>query len=183
MYSIYADDVCIYHDGSPLESVRAVSPKLTLSDSAAGSLTITIPPTNAGYSTIERLNTEIRVLREGTEIWCGRVISETSDFWKNRKLTCEGELAFLNDTMQPQAEFHHVTPKQFLEAIIAVHNSKVEERKQFTVGNVTVTDPNDSIYRYTNYNTTLDCINDKLINDLGGHIRIRKEMVFDILII
>lgn len=46
--------------------------------------------------------------------------------------------------------------------------------KEFRVGVVTVTDSNDSLYRYTNYETTLTCINEKLVKKLGGHIRIRK---------
>ena len=39
---------------------------------------------------------------------------------------------------------------------------------------VTVTDSNDSLYRYTNYEKTIECINDKLIGRLGGHLRVRK---------
>ncbi|MGI6256597.1 MAG: phage tail spike protein [Anaerovoracaceae bacterium] len=45
--------------------------------------------------------------------------------------------------------------------------------KKFTVGMTTVNDPNDSLYRYTNWETTLDDINDKLVSRLGGHIRVR----------
>lgn len=47
-------------------------------------------------------------------------------------------------------------------------------KKTFKVGAVTVVDSNDSLYRYTNYENTLDCIKEKLIKRLGGHIRIRK---------
>lgn len=47
-------------------------------------------------------------------------------------------------------------------------------KKTFKVGAVTVVDSNDSLYRYTNYENTLDCIKEKLVKRLGGHIRIRK---------
>lgn len=175
MYEIYADDVCIYNDISPLDELRIVNPKLTLEDSSAGSLTMTLPPTNVGYSLVRRMTTDISVLKDGEEIWAGRVLSEDGDFWNNRILTCEGELAFLNDTTQPQAEYHGATVRGFLETLISVHNSKVAENRRFSVGVVTVTDPNDSLYRYTNYEKTIECINDKLINRLGGHMRVRKE--------
>ena len=47
MYSIYADGVCIYNDVFSLDNMKVVNPKLTLEDSAAGSLEMTLPPTNA----------------------------------------------------------------------------------------------------------------------------------------
>ena len=174
MYSIYADNVCIYNDISPLDELKLSSPKLVLEDSAAGSLSMTVPATNAGYSLIQRLITDITVKKDGSEIWSGRVLSEDRDFMNNRVLYCEGELSFLNDTVQPQAEFHDITVENFLKTLIAVHNKKVSSKKRFVVGTVTVTDSNDSLYRYTNFETTLECINDKLLNRLGGHIRIRK---------
>lgn len=175
MYSIYADELCIYNDVSPLEELKLYSPKLVLEDSAAGSLSITIPVTNVGYSYIKRLATDISVQKDGKEIWAGRVLSEDEDFQNSRILYCEGELAFLNDTLQPQAEYHDITVENFLRTLLSFHNKKVSSKKRFYVGTVTVTDSNDSLYRYTNYETTLECIKEKLINRLGGHIRIRKH--------
>ena len=52
--------------------------------------------------------------------------------------------------------------------------SDYQGKKMFAVGQVTVTDSNDSLYRYTNYENTLQAIKEKLIKRLGGHIRIRK---------
>lgn len=174
MYSIYADDICIYNDISPLQELKVISPKLVLEDCAAGSLDITLPPINPGYDYITRLDTDIVVKKNGEEIWAGRVLTENQDFWKNRILYCEGELSFLNDTTQPPAEYHNQTVRGFLSTLIEIHNSKAPENRQFTVGIVTVTDSNDSLYRYTNYEKTIECINKKLIDKLGGHLRVRK---------
>jgi hypothetical protein len=135
---------------------------------------MTLPPSNIGYGTIVRMVSDISVHKDGEEIWAGRVLSEDKDFWNNRVLFCEGELAFLNDSTQPPAEYHGQTVRGFLETLINIHNSKVTSNKQFTIGSVTVTDPNDSIYRYTNYEKTIECINEKLVKKLGGHLRIRK---------
>jgi hypothetical protein len=174
MYSIYADGICIYNDAFALDNMKVIDPKLTLEDSAAGSLSMTLPPSNIGYGTIVRMVSDISVHKDGEEIWAGRVLSEDKDFWNNRVLFCEGELAFLNDSTQPPAEYHGQTVRGFLETLINIHNSKVTSNKQFTIGSVTVTDPNDSIYRYTNYEKTIECINEKLVKKLGGHLRIRK---------
>lgn len=174
MYSIFADDICIYNDISTLDSLNVISPKLVLEDSAAGSLNMSLPTINPGYDYIIRMDTDISVKRDGEEIWAGRVLTEDKDFWNNRIFYCEGELAFLNDTTQPPAEYHDTTVRGFLTALIDNHNAKAPENRRFVVGVVTVTDPNDSLYRYTNYEKTLECINNKLVNRLGGHIRIRK---------
>lgn len=174
MYSIYSDDVCIYNDAFALANMKVIDPKLTLEDSAAGSLSMILPPSNIGYSTIVRMVSDISVRKDGEEIWAGRVLSEDKDFWNNRVLYCEGELAFLNDSTQPPAEYQGQTVRGFLEALINIHNSKVTSDKQFTIGSVTVTDSNDLLYRYTNYEKTIECINEKLVKRLGGHLRVRK---------
>ena len=181
MYSIYADDLLIYSDTYPAPEVKVIDPLLELADSAAGKLEMTLPPTNVGYSSIQRMTTDIIVKCDDEEIWSGRVLDESYDFWNNRVVTCEGELAFLNDTIQPPHQYlaQDTTISSFLTALITIHNAKVDARKQFTIGQITVNDgdqleDDDHIYRYTNYETTLECINDKLVSRLGGHIRIRK---------
>ena len=180
MYKIYAkrndQTVCIYNDVMMTEETKALSPHLTLTESNAGELTFKLPPTNNGYGFIERLDTEIIVTKRDTEIWSGRVISSKEDFFKNVTYTCEGELAYLNDTIQPQAEFHinFNAVATFLNTLINEHNKKAKEDKRFHVGIVTVTDPNDYLYRYTNYESTMHDINDKLVDRLGGFIRLRK---------
>jgi len=58
MYSIYADDICIYNDVSPLDRLKLISPKLVLEDCSAGSLNMTVPVTNAGYNHIIRMDTD-----------------------------------------------------------------------------------------------------------------------------
>ena len=175
MYKIFAGDTCIYRDAYTVEETSLSEPKLTLADNSAGQLSFAMAPTNAGFHAIQHLTTRITVYKDNKWLWEGRAISEDENFWHDRIITCEGALAFLNDTHQPPAEYHNQTPAQFLISLINVHNSKVSADKRFTVGKVTVTDPNNSIYRYTNYETTFDCLNDKLIKQLGGHFVVRRE--------
>lgn len=173
MYTIYADGQCIHSNVFALNSMKAINPKLTLSDCAAGSLTMTLPSINVGYNTIERMTTDIVVEKDGVEIWAGRVLSETRDFWNNRVLYCEGELAFFNDSTQPPKKYSGKTIRGFLEELIAVHNSKVAANRQFTLGAVTVHDETIPDY-FTNYEKTMESIN-SLIETYGGHMRVRKE--------
>ena len=65
--------------------------------------------------------------------------------------------------------------KDYFTDLIAKHNADVDDRKRFVVGTVTVVDPNDSLYRYSTYESTWSTIEDRLIKRLGGYIRIRHE--------
>ena len=172
MYSIYADGACIYSDVFAVDSMKVINPKLTLEDNGAGSLTVTLPPHNAGYTSIVRMVTDISVQKDGKEIWAGRVLSESEDFYRNRILYCEGELAYFNDSTQPPAEYSGLSVREYLERLIAVHNSKVAANRRFTLGAVTVVDKNFPTY-YTNHDKTMAVFN-AMVEQYGGHLRVRK---------
>lgn len=172
MYSIYADGVCIYSDVFALDSMKVLNPKLILEDNAAGSLSMTLTPQNVGYNSIARLATDISVQKDGEELWAGRVLQEDKDFYNNRVLYCEGELAYFNDSTQPPSEYAGLSIRAYLEKLIAVHNSKVPENRRFTLGAVTVVDKNYPTY-YTNYEKTIALFN-SLVESYGGHFRVRK---------
>lgn len=174
MYEIWADNLKIYDDTIDLIEYKVTDPTLTLEDNSSGSLKMTIPSTNIGYDTVKRMTSHITVIRNGFEIWAGRVLTEEADFWNNRILTCEGELAYFNDTSQPVAEYTNVSIATYLKALIAKHNLKVDASRQFDIDDgqqITVTGTIEKIY--TNYEKTVDCLG-KLIEQYGGHFRIRK---------
>lgn len=176
MYKVYVDDICIHDSKASAGAlIRLVDPELKMTDNAAGSFTFKILPENVGYNKLKKLTSIVRVEEQGDVIWSGRIISESEDFYKQRSVTCEGALAFLNDSIQPPAEYHDISPRALLKTFLDIHNSQVDSKKQFQVGAVTVKDPNDSLYRYTNYESTWACIEDKLLERLGGHMYIRRE--------
>jgi hypothetical protein len=58
--------------------------------------------------------------------------------------------------------------------LLSNHNAQVDAEKQYSLGNVTVTDPNDYIVRSDiDYATTWDVITKKLIDLLGGFLQVR----------
>ena len=171
MYSVYGDGICIYNDLYLAGAVNALTPKLDLADNTAGTLEITLPVGNAGYDKLERLSSEMVVKRNNEEIWAGRIISEKKNFQNSRILTCEGELAYLNDTTQPPTEYNEINVYSFVEALLTEHNSKVADDKQLEMGSITV---NETISRITNNETTMESISEHLVDKLGGHIRIRR---------
>ena len=171
MYSIYADGVCIYNDAYELKELAVLEPRLTLEDNAAGSFSFKLPRSNIAYDSIVSLVTDISVNRDNREIWAGRVLSDDMDFWNNRSIYCEGELAFLNDSSQLQ-KVYNGSIRDFLEFILDVHNQQVKSNRQFRVGMVTM-EQGETFDFVTDFQKTMEIIN-SLVENFGGHLRVRK---------
>ena len=172
MYQIFADDNLIYDPNIPDLTVTAA--KVTLELNKTGSFTFTIQPSNPYINYLQKLKTIIRVYQDGYLLFKGRILNDTAGINQEKQVTCEGDLAFLVDSIQRPYDFQG-TPAQFFTQLISNHNQQVETAKQFIVGSVTVTDPNEYISRSdTEYTDTLTLIND-LIKTLGGYVFIRHE--------
>ena len=171
MYTVRLDDKKIYD--ARIDDLTLKEPAIELEENNAGSFSFTIQNNHPSYDDIKRRKSIIKVYEDDEIIFAGMVYEIEEDFYKNKKVYCEGELSYLNDTIQRPAEYHDMTVRGLLETYIENHNAQVEPEKQFKLGMVTIKDPNDSIYCYTNMETTLSCIKDDLLDDLGGIIRVR----------
>lgn len=173
MYKIVMDGNTIYYPGD--EKAVISSSTLNLELNTAGNLSFVCPPENPYYERIYNRKSIVSVYRDEREIFIGEVREQTKDLRGNKKVQCVGLLSYLADSIQPQMEYHDQTPYQLLSKFLEIHNEKVDERKRITLGRVTVTDPNDSLYRFTDYETTLEAIMTKLVDKLGGYLKLRKE--------
>lgn len=178
MYTVYADGSAVYIPGDP--ELALTSAKVELALSKSGSLEFTAPPTNEAASAIRKLSSEVAVYADGEELFCGRAVSTERAFDGSLSVVCEGELAYLMDSIQPPREFHSMTSRGLLEHFIDEHNRQMAEGKgasdkTFSVGQVTVRDSNDSLYRYTNWENTLEAIQEKFLDEIGGVVRVRRE--------
>lgn len=141
------------------------------------SFSFTIYPNNPGYDLLEGLYTKIKVYNSKTQKYDfeGRVLTVSDSMDASglicKSVVCEGLLGHLCDSVQPYAENHNVSVRTFLGYLLSAHNSQ-SDFKVYT-GAVTVKDSNDSLYRYRNYETTLEDIKSKLIDTLGGEIQLR----------
>ena len=177
-YKVYCNSVSIYTLAD--ESLTMIDPVVTLKANCAGAFSFTLTPAHPYYNRIKKLTDIITVKRDDEEIFSGRVLDDNTDFFKQKKFTCEGELAYFNDSVQRPAQYSLVSPESFLSSLISNHNAQVDDYKKFTPGIVTVKDgdvsnTSNEISRYTNYETTAVCINEKLLKLLGGVLRVRKE--------
>lgn len=174
MYQISCDGY-ILHDVRLDKKYRVFKPKCELEVNTAGKLTFNIAPSHPYYDKINKLSSVIQLTQDGEWVFSGRVLNDEKDFHNVKHVECEGELCYLGDSNQHTAEYHDTSVSDYFTAIITKHNQQVEAKKQFTVGTVNVTDPNDSLYRFSNYESTLDTIKDKLVSRLGGYVRTRHS--------
>lgn len=170
MFQVYADGVLIFD--SRLEEYVLGKGQLTLEVNKSGSFVFTLYKDHPYYDRIEKLSTIITVYRDGSLIYRGRVIKSVDGFYNDKTFTCEGELSFLLDSIQRAYSFTG-SPEDLFTQFIEEHNNQVGADKQFTVGQVTVTDPNDYINRSNSaYEDTLTNLNARLVESLGGYINI-----------
>lgn len=165
-----------------LEQLKLINPKVSQEDNKVGSFTFTIYPDHPYYNFIEKMKSIITVYEDGIKepLFRGRVYDEKTGFYNEKQVSCEGELAFLLDSIQRPysfpAEGQSGTPAELFTQYINNHNAQVDEARQFKVGNITVTDPNNYIVRSnSDYVSTWDELNAKLIDHLGGHLWVRHE--------
>ncbi len=173
MYKIKLNDKILYYPGDKEASV--INPELSLQTGYAGELTLKVPPTNPAYDDIRNRMSMISVFRDNAEIFYGEVRTREKDRFQNQSIKATGAISFLADTILPQKEWHDIAPRDLLDAWLQLHNSQVEDRKKIYIGIVTIHDSNDSLYRITNRETTLEAIREKLVDRLGGYLRLRHE--------
>lgn len=171
-----AENTIIHSDGTD----RISGGKIAKSINAVDSFSFTIYPNNAGYDFLKPLTTAVKVYDENTgkDIFIGRVLKCPDSMDERglicRKVTCEGRLGWLYDSVQPYAEYKVVGIRTVLSSFLSKHNAQVGTDKRIELGQVTVTASNN--YTYTaNWDKTMNVIADKLIGKFGGEIQLRDK--------
>lgn len=173
MYRVYSDGQLIEH--GRLTELRIHNPSLEVELNKTGSFTFTIYPDHPRYALIRRMKSIITVYDEDFLLFRGRVLDDEIGWHNEKHMTCEGDMAFLLDSIQRPYEFTGSIP-EYMAMLLDSHNSQVEADKRFTLGNVTVTDANDYIIRSNiEYTDTWTEMKSKLLDNLGGYLHVRHE--------
>lgn len=173
MYRVYCDGQTLYN--SRLESLQIFNPSLELELNKTGSFQFTLYPQHPQYNSIQKLKSIITVYQGDYLLFRGRVLEDELGFHNEKRIACEGALAFLLDSIQTPYDFTG-SIEEYLTERLASHNAHVEAGKQFALGTVTVTDPNDYIVRSNiDYVNTWEELQKKLLDLLGGYLIVRYE--------
>ena len=174
MYTIRANGSLLYDPR--VEELAVSKAALNQEDNVAGSFTFTIYPSHPLFNSIKKLSTSIEVYDGTARLFGGRVLEDADTLENARTFICEGEYAYFADSVVRPYSWAEGGVQAYLQMLIDSHNSQVGAEKQFTLGEVTVIDPNDYIVRGSSeYPSTLSELNEKLVNLLGGHIIVRKS--------
>ena len=177
-YKVYCDSYLIYD--TRITNLVLINPVLNLELNKTGSFSFTIYPSHPYFNNLQKLKSIIKVYQDGNLVFRGRILNDIQGWHNEKQVTCEGELAFLLDSIQRPYDFQSGESSTTVEGLFTYfinnHNSQVEAEHQFIVGNITVTDPNNYIVRAdSNYTNTWDSINNKLIDSYGGYLWVRHE--------
>jgi hypothetical protein len=182
---IYRIVVCS-GDGSGIDiygpdaEMAVLDPHLEIELNSAGTLEFTLPVDNINWNIPNVFQNEIEVWEDDKIIWFGRPLQIIRDWNNQRRVICEGALSYFNDTIQRTWEQQPATNKtniSFFKHLISVHNNDTDNNKHFTEGEITI----ESVpaYRKTDYETTLDCLQNMCLSTDGGYFILRKEYNFD----
>jgi len=162
----------VIHDPRYNDPARVVANAvLSKSANAADSFTFTIYPNNIGYAEIAPFTELVNVYRDEELIFRGRILNVKKGWNNQLTCSCESIFAAFNDSVVRPYEYTGGV-RNYLQALINDHNDQVDDANfNFTLRTVTVTDPNDTIVRAnSNYPSTMQELQDKLVNLLGGYL-------------
>ena len=172
MYRVYCDSFLLYDD--QVQGYDIFSTKLEMELNKIGSFEYTIYNTHPSFDMMKRLKSIIQVFQDDFLLFRGRILDDVQGFHNEKQVSCEGELAFLLDSIIPP----HNTNTSFgayLDYIVNLHNSQVETAKQFVRGSMSVADFVPYNVEETNFLTSLETLNKRMVERSGGFLQARHE--------
>ena len=177
-YYVKLDDKTLYEPLLQSEGYVIISPSVTKAKNKAGSFTFKIPPTNPLYGSLKKLKSIISVYKDGNIFWKGRVLDERKNFNKIKEVTCEGELAFLNDVIIAPYDYSEkgMTINEFFQYVMDLYAKNCSEYRKIQPGYVYNVDSDTRIYPISKtYENVLSTLSSKLIGVFGGVLVFRYQ--------
>ena len=184
MYQIKCDRSILFDPRD--DALVVLNPKCKLEVNTCGEASFTILPNHPNIKNLVKLRSVFEITQGTDVIFRGRMTNDTKDFNNRLDVDLEGALAYANDTIIPPFKFPE--DAQFADAansanvvayllqwVIDKHNEQASDFQKFQLGNVTVTDPNNTIVRSEEgYATTWDILRSKFFeSSLGGYMVVR----------
>lgn len=181
MYKIYCDNELLYSE--KLETHMIYDPQLSLEINKAGTFKFTAYPNHPRFDDLKKMRSIITVYNNDEIIFRGRILNIDTGWLNQKEVSCEGELAFLNDSVMIQYKFTSV--KAALEGYLRNHNEQMKwidgcsdsddiiTFKQIHLGEVVGFD--DAEISNNEYESTWENIERQLLNAFGGYLYLSHE--------
>lgn len=184
------------------KELTILEPSVELEVNAAGSFEFTLPPFHKYYNEIRPMWSIIEVYEDDDLIWFGRPIDVDIDFYRQKKVYCEGALGFFNDSYTGPFGDHANDTWYYridslhgmFQEIVLSHNNLVHYSKdsydqasqtfhfeshsgnpglEFTVGTITVDDK--EIDAQSDYMLCSEALQSYIMDPFGGYLYPRRE--------
>lgn len=194
MYQITYDHYILYDPrfATAEDKLMIAEPDVYLAVGKAGEMSFVLQPDHPYLDRLQRMQGVVSLLDDGVPVYRGRITKDNATYYGSRKITTEGLMACLNDSVMPPFNFPGDVEEDkeyqtaaasgnvveyFFRWVLARHNAQVSEDQQIKPGVCTVTDSNNYIARSsTEYLPTMEVLTTRLPKSaLGGHLLIRYE--------
>lgn len=177
---VLTDSVVLHSPALDKSGRIVIEPELKDALNTHGYLSFKLGPNNPLYGNLKPRRTLVMAESDANTArpWFGRVISMERGFDNLISVYCEGEMACLNDSIHRAFGFQG-TPEALFRKLITNYQNSHTYGYDFTVGHVSVTDPNNNIVRQSwDADTVWGRIKSKLFgSSLGGYVIPRYDAV------
>ena len=176
IYRIYIDDTLVHRSDIPDENYQLVGITLDVEMGKSPSLKFTIPPSHPKKNLLKNFLSRFTVKEDDVVLAEGRLFDSRQDIYNQVEWQAEGSLSYLTDSYVPSVKVEE-TIKALFTRYVNEHNSRVEDYKKFTVGQITIDNADTEKVKVDNdgYRYTSDAIQNDLIDSYGGYLRTRYE--------
>ena len=176
IYRIYIDDTLVHRSDIPDENYQLVGITLDVEMGKSPSLKFTIPPSHPKKSLLKNFLSRFTVKEDELVLAEGRLFDSRQDIYNQVEWQAEGSLSYLTDSYVPKVKVEE-TIRALFTRYVNEHNSRVEDYKKFTVGQITIDNADTEKVKVDNdgYRYTSDAIQNDLIDSYGGYLRTRYE--------
>jgi hypothetical protein len=126
----------LFANGEPITTETLTALKTTETVNKAGTMLIGLPPGHRARDAILAPQTVLTLKEDGETQFRGRVLTPQRQNDLQDQITCEGELAFLQDTVVRGAMASLSDADQMIRILTTMHNGMVDPARQFTVGSI-----------------------------------------------
>lgn len=176
IYRIYIDDTLVHRSDIPDENYQLVGITLDVEMGKSPSLKFTIPPSHPKKSLLKNFLSRFTVKEDDVVLAEGRLFDSRQDIYNQVEWQAEGSLSYLTDSYVPKVKVEE-TIRALFTRYVNEHNSRVEDYKKFTVGQITIDNADTEKVKVDNdgYRYTADAIQNDLIDSYGGYLITRYE--------
>ncbi len=169
----------VVHSPLSRKGNKILSGSITQAQNAINEFIFTMPMQNSLYQKLIPFQSIVQVvnLYDDEIEFEGRVLSISNKMTSTgfiQEVVCEDFLSFLHDSTQHFQKLKNTGAEAYLREILTQHNAQVEDYKRIYLGSVTTKSLTDKPWRYLGYESTWDTIRERIVNNIGGYLTLRR---------